>query len=155
VELQVKSLKKKLLAQEIKIHVSDKGIIWLTRNSYNPQFGARPVKRSIQRHILNELSKKILSDEVNKDQFILIDVKDIKLSFSNISQDELNKFTENEKKENEKNLQELKNTPVAESEIKTTPENRKRGIFGRFFHWIGSLFRSKKTLVQEVKTNNV
>lgn len=145
VELQIKSLKKKLLSQEINIHVSEKGIIWLTRHSYNPQFGARPVKRSIQRHILNELSKKILNDEVNKEQIILIDVQGALLSFSNISEADLQKFTEKEKKENEDRLKELKNAQPASSEDEKSVEKiRKRGLFGRFFGWIGNLFRSKK-----------
>lgn len=145
VELQIKSLKKKLLSQEINIHVSEKGMIWLTRHSYNPQFGARPVKRAIQRHILNELSKKILNDEVNKEQIILIDVQGALLSFSNISEADLQKFTEKEKKENEDRLKELKNAQPASSENEKSVEKiRKRGLFGRFFGWIGNLFRSKK-----------
>jgi hypothetical protein len=152
VELQVKSLKKKLLTQEINIHVSEKGIIWLTRNSYNPQFGARPVKRAIQRSILNELSKKILNDEVNKEQIILIDVKDVILSFSNITPDELTKFIEREKKENEDRLKELKNTPVIQEESKELNEVKKKGIFGRFFSWIGNLFRHKQLPAQAVNS---
>jgi ATP-dependent Clp protease ATP-binding subunit ClpB len=144
VDLQTKSLKKKLLTQEIKVHVSEKAIIWLTRNSYNPQFGARPVKRSIQRFILNELSKKILSDEINKDQIILIDVKEIMLSFTNLTQDELNKFIENEKKETEQRLKELKEAKPAEEAVKEEEPTEKKGLFGRFFSWIGNLFKSKK-----------
>jgi ATP-dependent Clp protease ATP-binding subunit ClpB len=151
VELQIKSLTKKLLAQEIKIHVSDKGIVWLTRVSYNPQFGARPVKRSIQRHILNELSKKILGEEIKKEQTILIDVKDVMLSFSNISEDDLTKFIENEKKEAENRIKELKDAKPAEEEAKTEDKVKKRGMFGRLFSWIGNLFKSKKKVDGDVK----
>jgi hypothetical protein len=144
VELQIKGLKKKLFIQEIKIHVSDKAIIWLTRHSYNPQFGARPVKRAIQRFILNELSKKILSEEIKKEQTILIDVKDVMLSFSNQTEDELNKFIENEKKENEQRLNELKDAKPSEEVAKVTEPANKQGWFLRFFNWIGNLFKSKE-----------
>ncbi len=151
VELQVKGLKKKLLTQEIKVHVSEKGIIWLTRNSYNPQFGARPVKRSIQRYILNELSKKILNDEINREQIILIDVLDVKLEFTNITENDLNKFIEKEKKENEARLKELKDAPVNTNEEQQTEKIKKKGMFGRFFSWFGNLFKSKKRIENEKK----
>jgi len=153
VELQVKSLKKKLLAQEIKVHVSDKGIIWLTRASYNPQFGARPVKRSIQRYILNELSKKILNEEVKKEQTILIDVKDVMLAFSNVTEDELNKFIETEKKESETRLKQLKDAKPTEEATSKEEAAKMKGIFGRFFSWVASLFKSKKKIVEgDLKT---
>jgi ATP-dependent Clp protease ATP-binding subunit ClpB len=148
VELQTKSLKKKLIQQELNIHLSEKAIIWLTKMSYNPQFGARPVKRSIQRHILNELSKKILADEVKKEQIILIDVKDAQLSFTNVSDQDLAKFIEEEKKYNEERQKELKNAPAnVEGESKPDVSNTKKGIFRRFFGWIGNLFKPKKIKV--------
>lgn len=147
VELQLKGLKKKLDKKEINIHVSQKGVIWLTRRSYNPQFGARPIKRSIQRYILNELSKKILSDEVSKEKIILIDAKDGKLNFTNTSEEELKKFIETEKKEEEKRKEELKNAKPEQSD---TPDDKekKKGIFGRFFSWIGNLFKKEKKIVK-------
>lgn len=50
---------------------------------YDPQFGARPVKRVIQRTLLNDLSKQILAEEVSKDSRIVVDVKDDKIVFEN------------------------------------------------------------------------
>ena len=50
---------------------------------YDPQFGARPVKRVIQRTLLNDLSKQILAEEVSKDSRIMVDVKDDKIVFEN------------------------------------------------------------------------
>jgi len=148
VELQLKGLKKKLLQKEINIHVSQKGVIWLTRRSYNPQFGARPIKRSIQRYILNELSKKILSDEVSKEKIILVDVKDKKLSFANISEEDLKKHIAVEEKEQEERKKELKKAKPESTDTESI-EAEKKGVFGRFFSWFGNLFKSKKKIVGE------
>ncbi|MFN8254416.1 MAG: AAA family ATPase [Bacteroidales bacterium] len=148
-DLQINSLKKKLMQQEIKIHVSLKAVAWLTKRSYNPQFGARPVKRSLQRYVITELSKKILKEEVVKDKIILIDADNANLLFSNIAEQELNPFIENEKKENELRIQELKNAkPETDSpENKTSTE--KKGFFRRIFGWFGKLFQKKdSTLIQ-------
>ena len=145
VELQLKSLKKKLLQKEINIHVSQKGVIWLTRRSYNPQFGARPIKRSIQRYILNELSKKILSDEVSKEKIILVDVKDNKLTFSNTTEGELKKHVTLEEKEQEQRKKELKKAKE-EGDKAASNETEKKGFFGRFFSWFGNLFKRKKII---------
>jgi len=143
-ELQLRSLKKKLLGQEIMIHVSEKGINWITRLSYNPQFGARPIKRTIQRHILNELSKQILTDTVTKDKIILIDYKEGKLVFSNITEEEKEKLIEKEKKEAEARKKELQKLPAKVKKEKSSDVVKKKGIFGRFFGWIGGLFKGGK-----------
>ncbi len=150
VDLQIKSLKKKLLLQEINIHISQKGVGWLTRRSYNPQFGARPVKRAIQRSIITELSKKILKEEIIKDKIILIDADTATLLFSNISEQELAVFVENEKKEQELRLQELKNAKPETGDAENKPEDGKKGFFGRIFGWFGNLFKKGKK-VTEVK----
>ena len=142
-ELQLRSLKKKLLTQEINIHVSEKGINWITRLSYNPQFGARPIKRTIQRHILNELSKQILTDTVTKDKIILIDYKEGKLTFSNITEEEKTKLIAEEEKEAEIRKKELQKLPAKVKKETSTEVAKKKGIFGRFFGWIGGLFRRK------------
>ncbi len=144
VELQLRSLKKKLLNQEITIHVSEKGINWITRLSYNPQFGARPIKRTIQRHILNELSKQILTDTVSKEKIILIDFKENKLTFSNITEEEKIKLVEQEKKEAEARKKELQKLPAKVKKETSTEMAKKKGIFGRFFSWIGRIFKGKK-----------
>ncbi len=149
VELQLKGLKKKLLGQEIKIHVSQKGVVWLTRRSYKPQFGARPIKRSIQRFILNELSKKILNDEVSKEKIILVDTEGPKLKFTNVSDEELKKHIANEEKEKEQRKKELKEAKK-EGEKEAAKESDKKGFLGKFFSWFGNLFKRKK--IVEVKS---
>lgn len=60
-----------------------KAVQWLADAGYDPQFGARPVKRVIQRTLLNDLSKQILAEEVSKDSRIVVDVKDDKIIFEN------------------------------------------------------------------------
>ena len=58
----------------IKVEFSDYAIDYLAEHGYDPQFGARPLKRLIQKEIVNQLSKKILSGEVDKTKTVLIDV---------------------------------------------------------------------------------
>jgi ATP-dependent chaperone protein clpB len=83
VRLQMRSVHRMLTEQGFKIDVSDDAIDLLADLGYDPEFGARPVKRAIQRYVLNDLSKKILSDEVSRDKPILIDALDGKLVFRN------------------------------------------------------------------------
>jgi ATP-dependent Clp protease ATP-binding subunit ClpB len=62
----------------------------LAKLGYDPQFGARPLKRVIQREILNELSKQILAGKVNKDAVIFVDlINDVEFEFINISEAEV------------------------------------------------------------------
>ena len=79
VRLQMRSVHRMLTEQGFKIDVSDEAIDLLADLGYDPEFGARPVKRAIQRYVLNDLSKKILADEVSRDKPILIDALDGKL----------------------------------------------------------------------------
>ena len=83
VRLQMRSVHRMLTEQGFKIDVSDDAISLLADLGYDPEFGARPVKRAIQRYVLNDLSKKILADEVSRDKPILIDALDGKLVFRN------------------------------------------------------------------------
>ena len=83
VRLQMRSVGRMLADQGFKIDVSDDAISLLADLGYDPEFGARPVKRAIQRYVLNDLSKKILAEEVNRDKPILIDALDGKLMFRN------------------------------------------------------------------------
>ena len=83
VRLQMRSVGRMLAEQGFKIDVSDEAISLLADLGYDPEFGARPVKRAIQRYVLNDLSKKILAEEVNRDKPILIDAFDGKLVFRN------------------------------------------------------------------------
>lgn len=83
VRLQFNGVKKMLENNGIAIEITDKAVQWLADAGYDPQFGARPVKRVIQRTLLNDLSKQILAEEVSKDSRIVVDVKDDKIIFEN------------------------------------------------------------------------
>ncbi|MDR0814722.1 MAG: ATP-dependent chaperone ClpB [Bacteroidales bacterium] len=83
VTLQLEALKKMLLTQGITLEASDTAIDWLAVAGYDPQFGARPVKRVIQKHLLNELSKRILSGNVQTDKPIRVDNAEGLLVFEN------------------------------------------------------------------------
>jgi ATP-dependent Clp protease ATP-binding subunit ClpB len=72
VNLQFESLKGTLLHQQIELNITDEALDWLAQLGYDPQYGARPLKRVMQRRILNELSKEILAGKVKKDSNILI-----------------------------------------------------------------------------------
>jgi ATP-dependent Clp protease ATP-binding subunit ClpB len=85
VQLQVKDLKKRLTKQEITIDCTAEAIAHLAQIGYDPQFGARPVKRAIQKELLNALSKAIISGEVTSDSVILIDAFDEHIVFRNIN----------------------------------------------------------------------
>ncbi len=83
VGLQLKSVTKMLAQQGIALDATPEAIAYLSDKGYDPQFGARPVKRVIQREILNELSKEILSGKIATDSIVLIDTFDGKLVFRN------------------------------------------------------------------------
>ncbi len=83
VGLQVRSIQRMLSANGITLDVTPAAIDYLADEGYDPEFGARPVKRVIHRMVLNRLSKDILAQTVDRDRPIIIDVKDDKLIFSN------------------------------------------------------------------------
>ena len=83
VELQIGSVKKALASNGIELSATPAAIAYLGRVGYDPEFGARPVKRVIQRLVLNELSKDILAQKVNRERPIVIDVDADKLVFRN------------------------------------------------------------------------
>ena len=83
VRLQMNKVKKMLEEQGFDINVTDAAIDLLATEGYDPDFGARPVKRAIQRLVLNDLSRKILADEVSRDKPITIDADEGQLSFRN------------------------------------------------------------------------
>ena len=62
---------------------TEEAIVLLAKKGFNPQYGARPVKRVIQTLVLNELAKKLLENEVDKEQIILLDAFDDELVFRN------------------------------------------------------------------------
>jgi ATP-dependent Clp protease ATP-binding subunit ClpB len=81
VRIQFNRIIKRLGNQNIRIRISDAAVQWLATAGYDPQFGARPVNRLLQKFVLNELSKEILSGQVSADQDILIDLQDEQLIF--------------------------------------------------------------------------
>ncbi len=83
VKLQLKGVTKMLSKQGITMDATEEAISHLAEGGYDPQFGARPVKRVIQREVLNALSKEILSGKVTTDSIILIDSFDDELVFRN------------------------------------------------------------------------
>ena len=83
VTLQMNAVKKMLEPQGFTLNVTPAAINFLADEGFDPEFGARPVKRAIQRCVLNDLSKKILSDEVKREQPITIDANDNGLVFRN------------------------------------------------------------------------
>jgi ATP-dependent Clp protease ATP-binding subunit ClpB len=83
VELQINLIKKTLEKSSINLEVTKKAIDYIATIGYDPQFGARPIKRVIQKNLLNELSKMILEDKVDKNVAIVVDEKNGKLVFKN------------------------------------------------------------------------
>ena len=83
VGLQINGIRKLLEKNGIELQITDAAMDLLAREGYNPEFGARPVKRAIHRLVLNELSKDILAQKVNRDKPIIIDTDAGKLMFRN------------------------------------------------------------------------
>ncbi len=83
VGLQIKSVQKMLEHNGITLEVTPKALKYLAEEGYDPEFGARPVKRVIHRLVLNRLSKDILAQKVDKERPIIIDVADDELTFKN------------------------------------------------------------------------
>jgi ATP-dependent Clp protease ATP-binding subunit ClpB len=83
VELQLGLVQKMLEKSDIRLKVSKNAITLIAVQGFDPQFGARPIKRVIQKNLLNELSKMILAGNVNKDKEIVVDEKEGKLIFTN------------------------------------------------------------------------
>lgn len=83
VEIQFNNVAKMLAEQGIKMSATPEAIDWLAQLGYDPQFGARPVKRVMQKQVLNELSKQILSGSINKDKEIVLDMFENRFVFRN------------------------------------------------------------------------
>ena len=86
VGLQLKSVTKMLALQGITMDATPEAIAYLSEKGYDPQFGARPVKRVIQRDVLNQLSKEILAGKITTDSIILLDAFNGQLVFRNQSE---------------------------------------------------------------------
>jgi ATP-dependent Clp protease ATP-binding subunit ClpB len=83
VQLQLKTTQDKLKENGTVLYIDDKAIEFITSAGFDPEFGARPIKRAIQRNLLNELSKKILSGSINKSEGIKISSDGDVLIFEN------------------------------------------------------------------------
>jgi ATP-dependent Clp protease ATP-binding subunit ClpB len=83
VTMQLTGIKKMLAKNGITLEVTDAAIALLGKAGYDPEFGARPVKRAIQSMVLNQLSKDIIAARVNRDRPIIIDASDGQLVFKN------------------------------------------------------------------------
>ncbi len=83
VGLQIRSIKKMLATNGVTLEVTPAALHYLAEEGYDPEFGARPVKRAIHRLVLNRLSTDILAQKVDKERPIVIDVKDDDLVFGN------------------------------------------------------------------------
>lgn len=91
VELQFHSISTMLEENDIHLSATPEAIDWLAQLGFDPQFGARPVKRVIQKRVLNELSKQILAGKVNKDSNIVLDLFNNEFVFRNPLEEEKTK----------------------------------------------------------------
>ncbi len=83
VRLQIDGVKKLLAESEIALDVTEGAIDFIASAGFDPEFGARPIKRAIQRYLLNDLSKQILSGTVTREQNITVDSEGVGLTFRN------------------------------------------------------------------------
>ena len=83
VGLQIGRIHKMLESEGFDLRVTDDAISYIAREGYDPQFGARPVKRALQRLVLNELSKQIIAGKVDQAKPIIVELKDGELQFRN------------------------------------------------------------------------
>jgi len=83
VKLQIKQMSKVLLAAGVSVEISENAVKWLAQAGFDPQYGARPVKRIIQKYIMNELSRRIIAGTIDKEKPVKIDYTASMLSVSN------------------------------------------------------------------------
>ena len=88
VRLQIGVVQKMLAEQDIRLEMTQEGVSFLAGVGFDPEFGARPVKRAIQRYVLNDLSKRLLTGEVNREKPIVIDSNGEELILRNASDKE-------------------------------------------------------------------
>ena len=83
VKLQMDKIAKRLSTQEITLHTTTKAIVQLARLGFDPQYGGRPVKRTLQKYVLNPLSKAILEGSISKEEVIQLDYFETEFIFGN------------------------------------------------------------------------
>ncbi len=81
VQIQLDQLQKRLSERDIHLRITDEAFNWIAEAGYDPFFGARPVKRIIQKQVLNELSKALLADKIDPEQNVVMDIFDGKIVF--------------------------------------------------------------------------
>jgi ATP-dependent Clp protease ATP-binding subunit ClpB len=86
VKIQLNNVRKVLEANNFRLEVSDAAIGWLAEHGYDPQLGARPVKRLIQKEVINELSKEIIAGKIRKESTVSIDAKNGRLVFESVQE---------------------------------------------------------------------
>jgi ATP-dependent Clp protease ATP-binding subunit ClpC len=82
VDLLVKDLQQRLAERELGVEITDKAKSWLAKEGYDPVYGARPLKRALERHVENPLSTKLLRGEFGQGDTIVVDLGDKGLTFS-------------------------------------------------------------------------
>ena len=83
VRLQMNAVKTMLASQGFTLEMTERAVETLADAGYDPEFGARPVKRAIQHEVLNELSKRLLAGDVQSDKPVIIDAENGELTFRN------------------------------------------------------------------------
>ena len=83
VGLQIEGVHKMLMQSGVDLRITDDAIDYIAREGYDPQFGARPVKRALQRLVLNELSKAIIAGKVDYQKPVIVELRDGELQFKN------------------------------------------------------------------------
>ena len=76
VDIQFRQIQKRLVESGVKLEISSEALDYLAKKGFDPQFGARPLKRVLQREILNELSKDILAGKINKDAIVGVNLNE-------------------------------------------------------------------------------
>jgi ATP-dependent Clp protease ATP-binding subunit ClpB len=102
IKIQLENLKKLLAQNGIELQFSDYLLDFLAENGFDPQYGARPLKRLIQKEIVNPLSKKILAGDIDKSHPVLVDVFDGVVAFRNEVSSPLSKTQEATQRSEEK-----------------------------------------------------
>jgi ATP-dependent Clp protease ATP-binding subunit ClpB len=74
VNIQIKGIQKRLAEKNIRLKVSDEAMAWLSERGYSPQFGARPIKRLLQKEVMNQLSKQLIAGDIDHSKPLVMDV---------------------------------------------------------------------------------
>ena len=83
VDIQMRTIERMLRENGIELKVEQPARAWLADKGFDPMFGARPIKRTIQRYVVNELSKEILAGNIDRSRPIVISADDDKIVFKN------------------------------------------------------------------------